>query len=297
MRRSHSWRHGLALGLAFLTGSLGAGAGWAVVARADDAVTRARSQIENADFHAALDSIDRAESSGDLDRDALVELLELEAVVHFALGQASEVRGDLNALLSLDPHYQMSVLRPPGLRSALEDARRAIDGPLELLVTAEPTSRGVRLRARLIRDVAAIVREVRISARLRGERRWRTARADSLDVAATTGAQIEHYAVALGPGGAIVASAASATSPAATRVGPGAVGGGLDVRASGGGLGSSSGGGGSGSDDADGGGSATWWLVGAGVLAVAAAITIVAVVATSGESDRTQIGMPVFDTP
>jgi len=251
-----------------------------------------------ADFNAAAASLARAQAASDLERADVVQLLLYRALVSLANGDARAVDDALLGLASLEPDYYMSPSIPPVVRQAFARVRASVRGPLALQSTATREPGGVRVHARIAGDVAALVREVRVHARVAGAR-WQRGHDDVL-VVATPGTAVEHYAEAIGPGGAVLASDGSEQAPsrvapsvlesprAATSEPPARAGTArLDVAGSE-----------AAAHDArsEGGGAWLWVGIGAGALALAGAIILVVALAPF-ETDDTQLGMPAVDLP
>lgn len=268
----------IALGLALASGP----------ARAHPALDEARALLANADFTAALEAFDRAESTGTLTRAEVIELCEGRALVHLAQGNAAAMHRELGCIAALEPEHRFGREAPPDLREAYRTVRERSGGPLQLEVRATSSSSGLVLRGELSNAPAGLVREVRVSGRA-GRGPWRSAVAE-LPIAATRGAPtLEAYASAIGPGSAVLATAGSEANPRRLSA-PG-------------GAGSMAAPDGPGEpvervavpeeeDDRSSGGGGPWiWVgVGAGVLLLAGGV--VALAAVSGGSERTQPTAP-----
>ncbi len=175
--------------------------------RAHPLVDEAQGLYEQAEFEAALARLGQAEARTELTRASLARLLELRALIHFALGDEEAMREDLAALASVAPNHTPSPLSPPALVQALGEQRaQPVRLRLELqedvvtpvVVDALGLLQGVRLVWRSDTDVAGgwHVEEGRLPRRMLRD-----------------GERIEVYAEGVGPGGVVLATAASAQSP------------------------------------------------------------------------------------
>lgn len=232
---------------------------------------RAQRLYDEAEFQQALDVYAQAEQATDLSRDDLVALYRQRALVHHAMGNASEVELDLFRLATLEPDLQLGNQVPPAVRRAFDEAKGRVTGPLRVTASAERIPSGVRVSAQIENDLAAIVQSVRIVTRT-GDESWSTVERPSAEVPAAAGASFEYFAEALGPGGAVVAWAGTRSDP--RRLGEGA--------------GAQSGGGLGGQDRVDTGGGVPVWPFIAGGVAVAGAVVLVLVL-TSASSDMTDV--------
>jgi len=96
---------------------------------------RAVASYEEANFEAALNTFDIAARNADLSVEELLELFEMRALVHHALGDEAAMQADLRRLSAVRPTYQLGRLAPPPVRTAFEEVRKANEG-----------TRGVELR-------------------------------------------------------------------------------------------------------------------------------------------------------
>jgi hypothetical protein len=96
---------------------------------------RAVASYEEANFTAALRTFDAAARNADLSVEELLELFEMRALVHHALGDEAAMRADLRRLNAVRPSYELGRLAPPPVRDAFEDVRKNHAG-----------ARGVELR-------------------------------------------------------------------------------------------------------------------------------------------------------
>ncbi len=268
----------IALGLALAPGPAGA----------HPALDEARTLLASADFAAALEAFDSAESTGTLTRAEVVELCEGRALVHLAQGNADAMARELGCIAALEPEHRFGREAPPDLTEAYRAVRERSGGPLQLEVRAISSSSGLVLRGELSNAPAGLVHEIRVSGRA-GRGPWRSA-AGELSIPATHRATtLEAYASAIGPGSAVLATAGSEANPRLLR-GPG-------------GPGTTTASNGSGAhvarvavpeeqDEKHSGGGGPWiWVgVGAGVLLLAGGVVALAVV--SSDPDGTQPSAP-----
>ncbi|MBW1905326.1 MAG: hypothetical protein JRJ24_08475 [Deltaproteobacteria bacterium] len=125
------------LGIIVLFASL-----WAVPAtvRAHPMLDRAIASYEEANFKTALRTFDTAARNADLSVEELLELFEMRALVHHALGDEAAMRADLRRLSAVRPSYELGRLAPPPVRTAFEEVREASAGALGVELRIERKS-------------------------------------------------------------------------------------------------------------------------------------------------------------
>lgn len=254
------------------------GAAGASTAFAHPLVDQGIRRYEGADFQGALSAYEEAEASNDLTREDIVTLLEGRALAQLALGAEDEMEAALVQLASLGPHREMSRAIPPPVREAFGRIARRVGQPLSVEATAEAMPGGVRIRAEVQSDGGDLVREVQIRARTADED-WTSGTGPTLNVVAAAGESVVFYAVAIGPGGAVLAEHGSEGSPLSSgAVVAGEGGSAVDL----------------GADDDDDSSLLVPILIGAAaVVAVAAVIIIVVLASSGGQSEETQFGPPM----
>jgi hypothetical protein len=94
-------------------------------AHAHPMLDRAVAAYEEADFERALHTFDAAARNADLSIEELLELFEMRALVHHALGDEASVRADLRRLVAVRGSYQLSRLAPPSVRAVFDEVREA----------------------------------------------------------------------------------------------------------------------------------------------------------------------------
>lgn len=252
-------------------------------ARAHAIVDEGIRKIENAEFRDAIQTFERAEAADDLTREDLIALYENRAVAWLAVGDEDAMEADVRRLASLDPDHVFGPAMRPEVRAAFVRVRGSTEGPPRVDVEASRDDDAVSLRATVTRDPTELVRDVRVFGRAAGGE-WLSG-SRTLVVPAPADVTVEHYAEAVGAGGAVLASAGSETSPlraAGTTSGTsGGVGGGALV-----------GGDGTGDDDDGGGGSLAIWVA-AGIVAAGAIVGVVLLATSGGDSDVTQPSAPI----
>lgn len=179
----------------------------AAPAKAHPDVDEGRRLAQQADLDGATAAFDRAEASGSLAKGDLVALLEGRALVAHALGDREALRRSVSALASIAPEHAMGRDMPPDVRRAFDEARAGSRGAIAI----EVSERGDVLEASVVNDVAGIVREVRAHRRAAGAA-WEIATGRAATTMRADGA-IEYYVLAIGPGGAVVASLGSLEAP------------------------------------------------------------------------------------
>ena len=125
------------LGIIVLFASL-----WAVPAtvRAHPMLDRAIASYEEANFKTALRTFDTAARNADLSVEELLELFEMRALVHHALGDEAAMRADLRRLSAVRPSYELGRLAPPPVHTAFEEVREASAGALGVELRIERKS-------------------------------------------------------------------------------------------------------------------------------------------------------------
>lgn len=134
---------------------------WALpgAARAHPLLDRAIAAYERAEFEQALRTFHTAERNADLSVDELLQLFEMRALVHDALGDRASMRTDLRRLIAVRGSYQLSKLAPPAVRTAFEELRKASSGPqaVELQIEEKTIEKDSWVVARLVRAPAGLV--------------------------------------------------------------------------------------------------------------------------------------------
>jgi hypothetical protein len=92
-------------------------------ASAHPMLDRAVAAYEEANFTSALRTFDVAARNADLSVEELLELFEMRALVHHALGDDASMRADLRKLNAVRPSYELGRLAPPPVRDAFEEVR------------------------------------------------------------------------------------------------------------------------------------------------------------------------------
>jgi hypothetical protein len=101
---------------------------------------RAIASYEEANFKTALRTFDTAARNADLSVEELLELFEMRALVHHALGDEAAMRADLRRLSAVRPSYELGRLAPPPVRTAFEEVREASAGALGVELRIERKS-------------------------------------------------------------------------------------------------------------------------------------------------------------
>ena len=182
------------------------------VAHAHPAIDRGVALYEEADFEGALAALAEAEGADALERTELLRLLATRALVHFALERHEALTRDLTMLASLEPDFDLGPRAPPALERAFDRVRSRVPSALAVVLRVEAAPQGARVIAATDGDRAGMTRQLTVHARAAGGP-WREGRDGSVSVVASSGAEIEAYATAIGPGGARLARAGSEVSP------------------------------------------------------------------------------------
>lgn len=247
-------------------------------------VDQGKRLYEEADFSKALDVLDRAESLSNLTRKDLVEELTTRALVYFAMGQDSSLQATLVRLASLEPNAPLPKYVPPPVRERFESVRKnAKGGAVKVVASAQRQQNIIAIKTAAHNDAGKLIEEIRIYTRSHNEG-WRESARENVEVPIGVGIKVEYYAEAIGPGGAVIATDGTKTSPkfmeAAAAAGAGAV----------------DGAGTAAMTAADSGGGVSPWLI-AGIAGVAVAAAVVIYFIVKGNSSEdTQIGPPTVQT-
>ncbi len=111
-----------------------------VTAYAHPMLDRAIAAYEQADFEDALHMFDTAARNADLSLEELLQLFEMRALVHHALGDDASLRADLRRLLAVRASYQLSRLAPPSVRAIFEEVREANSGERSVELRVEEST-------------------------------------------------------------------------------------------------------------------------------------------------------------
>ena len=176
-------------------------------------VDEGQRQFESAEFAAALNTLVRAERAPELTLAELQRLFELRARVHAAMGHADLMRADLARLVSISPEHELARGVDPDVEREYVALREQHHAALGIATTTSVAPAGVTVDAHTSNDWAGVVRDVRVAARVRGESSWQRARNAPLLVRATSPADVEYYAEAIGPGGVLLAGSGSEHDP------------------------------------------------------------------------------------
>jgi hypothetical protein len=232
-------------------------------------VDEAGRRLESAEFESAGRLLAEAEAASDLGREDALRLLELRALLHLALKEREDAFAALRRLAVLEPEHAFPPHSSPDLLAAFARARDAAPPPPTLRVQHELAAEGVRVSARVEGDTLGLVRGVRLWSRVAGHP-WRSALANEWLVPAPTDERVSYWAEGLGIGGAPLYRSIEGR----VRI-PEALGADRDDEES---------------------GSSSAWLYGgviAGAIAIAGALTAIAVVAAGGGDDTTQLSPPM----
>jgi hypothetical protein len=175
------------------------------------AVAEGRRLAEEARFDEALAALARAETSTDLELADLVALLEGRAMVHHARGDDEAFTRDARALASVSPDYAPSRRIPPRLARRLRAATQD-SAPLTLDAAHVRSGEAVVVTATVRSDPSALVREVRVSARV-GDAPWAEHEGRETRIAAGPTDIVRYHVRAIGPGGVVLVSLGSEDDP------------------------------------------------------------------------------------
>jgi hypothetical protein len=171
-----------------------------------------RRALESADFQRAIRAFDRAERVEALDREGLVSLYEGRIIARFAVGSRSRARRDLQVLAELDPAHTFPVEVPPEVGEALAAAVAEAGGGLSASLAWSDTDGASVLRVEVQRDVAELVRGVRVHTRL-GDGAWSSTEEREVRVAHAPGEAVAAYVELVGERDVVLAREGTAQSP------------------------------------------------------------------------------------
>jgi hypothetical protein len=179
-------------------------------------VATAESAFAEGRFEEARELLNRLADGDGLETvEQVRELLILRVRVSVALRDEDATERDLRRLAALAPRRALPESVPPGVRERFEEIATLVE-PLDLEVTHEEVFGGVVVRARASEGASDLARGVRVHARTPGGE-WLSSDDEVMRVAAPPGTAVEYYASLVGPGGAVLASAASPQRPRRAR--------------------------------------------------------------------------------
>lgn len=162
------------------------------------------------DFEEAIRLVGQALEQAPLERDDLLALLILRARAALALGREDAMRADARALASVAPDHVLGREIRPELREAFDEARSQ-GPPLDVRLDVDRSHGHAVIRAHARGDVAGLIRRIEIRARAPGQP-WSEGITE-LDLALDDAEPVECVAVAVGPGGAVLARVGSDADP------------------------------------------------------------------------------------
>lgn len=183
-------------------------------ASAQQGLASAREHYSKARFEEALDDLDAAESSQELERGELVRVLVLRGLVQYALDRTDALERTLRQLAVVEPTAELGEEAGPALVERWKAVRDEAKEPA-LEIEIVPGGLETTLRARARND-AELVRELAVHARVeRGP--WTRGRRE-LSVEVRPGSRVRYYAQAFGPGGVELMTLGSRQAPRVHRV-------------------------------------------------------------------------------
>lgn len=190
------------VGLVFAASSL--------TARAQVATARARLLLDEARFEEAAAAFDDVLSAREgLEREDVVDALLGRATAYLAMRAEAAAAKDVGHLLAIAPDIALGRRYPPSLHRLVGRVRRTAPPPLALHVAARGVAGGVEIE--VAHDGAPeLVQAVEIH-HDGGDGRWRSARTTRAAVRADV--PVRYFAVAVGPGGAWLATVGTSDAP------------------------------------------------------------------------------------
>lgn len=185
----------------------------ASTAKAHPLLDEARRHMDAAEFEAAVDVLGQVDATEGLSRESLVELFEIRAMASHALRKRRAMHNDMQRLCALAPRHDLARVFPPEMHAAYKKACRGRSKALSLIASALPVSGGVQIDVDVRHSAPGLVREVLLWARTDGSDEYSVAKGDPARVRAPSGATVEYFAQALGPGGTVVAQLGTPSRP------------------------------------------------------------------------------------
>ena len=147
---------------------------------------RAVAAYEEADFEGALQTFHTAERNADLSVEELLQLFEMRALVHHALGDEAAMKSDLRRLVAVRGSYELSRLAPPSVRAAFENVRASGTGDngVELRIEEKSVEGVAWMVASLVRVPEGLVDHTTLQCNVDGGARTvsRTSRGETVSV-------------------------------------------------------------------------------------------------------------------
>jgi len=231
---------------------------------------RARALLDEARFDEAVVAFDEVLDLRDgLEREDVLDALLGRATARLALRDEAAAANDVGLLLAIEPDVTLDRRHPPSLHRLVERARRTAPPPLALHAAARGVAGGVEIEV-AHEGARELVRAVEIH-HDGGTGRWQSARSGRIAVRAD--APVRYFVVAVGPGGAWLATSGTQDDPRYVAPERAVV---LELE-----------------PEADEAPRRRRWPVALGVIGgVLVAGAVVALVATRGGDDRTALGRP-----
>ena len=182
------------------------------IASAQSELDEAQQLFEEANFETALAVLETAEQGSGLDRDGVIRLLLLRALVHHALGNRRALDESLRALATIAPDFPMDSSYPPAVSGRFEVVRAQTAEPLALSVETSAVSGGYEISASVVGDTGRLIREIQIATRI-PEGEWLINEGSTARIPVAEGTVVDYYVSAIGPGGAVLLNEGSADEP------------------------------------------------------------------------------------
>lgn len=179
-------------------------------ARAQAPSSRARALLDEARFDEAVVAFDEVLDARDgLEREDVLDALLGRATAHLALRDEAAAASDVALLLAIAPDVTLDRRHPPSLHRLVERARRTAPPPLVLHAAARGVAGGVEIEV-AHEGARELVRAVEIH-HDGGVGRWQSVRSGRVAVRAD--APVRYFVVAIGPGGAWLATSGTQDDP------------------------------------------------------------------------------------
>lgn len=185
--------------------SLAAGA-----AHAQAPTARARALLDEARFDEAVIAFDEVLDARDgLEREDVLDAILGRATARLALRDEATATRDVELLLAIHPGLTLDRRAPPSLHRVVERVRRTAPPPLVIHAAARGVEGGVEIEV-AHEGARDLVRSVEIH-HDGGAGRWQSARSGRIAVRAD--APVRYFVVAIGPGGAWLATQGTQDDP------------------------------------------------------------------------------------
>ncbi len=204
--------------LLLLSASLVVVAAGPALAAPNAKLAEAKRLVDDLELEAAAKALDAAAAVAGNDRATMLDLYELQGVVHGTQGKTDKAREAFKALLVLDPEHKLSGNQPPRVRTPFYEAKdwAARNGPLALDADVQKTGAVVdAITLKVKGDGLRLAKAVAFHLDLSGKPRFETARLDASGKATVKvgAAGVKWWAELLGEKDAVLVHLGTAAAP------------------------------------------------------------------------------------